>query len=343
MRSRILASGIAACTLVLLLELSARVYLFGLAGLDPRRVDSVKPLWETPFLRRSPIPGLAYEFKPNQEGFYQLVRLRTNSRGLRDDEYSLEKPASTFRVAVMGSSFTVPSGVAIEDAFHSRLEERLSAEFAPTRYEFINFAVDAHRPSQILQMLEHRALAYDPDLILVGATPGSVRLLLQRWDAPPFELRSSPVTHPVFDSFLLRLVELRRRAEPPTFPGRVPARTPHPTAIQRFGEIRARTQIPLVIVRLAISPTEPVPYEVAAERDARDVGLYYVDTRGAFRGTDAREFWIHKLNPHPNARAHARFADVVDEFLRTNGLLGRRGEGGSATSPAGRTGPRAGA
>jgi len=46
-------AGTAAALLgaLLLLELTARVYLFGVAGLHPARVDSVQPLWETGYLR----------------------------------------------------------------------------------------------------------------------------------------------------------------------------------------------------------------------------------------------------------------------------------------------------
>ena len=322
MVGRPIAVGSSILGFCLLLELSARLFLFGLAGLDPQRVDSVKLLWETRLLRSSPIPGLEYEFKPNLSGFHHLAPLHTNSRGLRDIEYTLAKPFNSFRVAVVGSSFTVPSGVAIEHAFHSLLEDRLSNEFTPTRYEFMNFAVDAHRPSQILRMLEGRALAYNPDLILVGASPGATRLFLRAWNGQPTKLRVSPVSHPVFDSFFLKLVESRRRADKPKPVGQVPKRPENPTVIERLGRIRAQTGIPVVIVRLSFSATEPLPVEVAVRKQAEADGLYFVDTSTSFRGTDPRDFWIHGLNSHPNARANAIFADVVDEFLRANRLLG---------------------
>jgi len=157
--------------LFLLLEVSARVYLFGFAGLIPEQINSTRGLAQTEFTRLAPIgSGLVFELKPNLDGIFKLVPFRTNSHGLRDREYKVEKPGDTFRVAVLGSSFSLPAGVAIEDAFHSLLEESLSEEFAPTRYEFINFAVGMYNPGQVLATLERRALAYDPDLILVTAT-----------------------------------------------------------------------------------------------------------------------------------------------------------------------------
>jgi hypothetical protein len=157
--------------LFLLLEVSARVYLFGFAALIPAQINSLRGLPQTGFTRPAPPDsGLVFELKPNLDSYFKLVPFRTNSRGLRDREYAFEKGEGTFRVAVLGSSFALPAGVAIEHAFHSLLEDRLSEEFSPTRFEFINFAVGMYNPGQVLAMLEQRALAFDPDLILVTAT-----------------------------------------------------------------------------------------------------------------------------------------------------------------------------
>ena len=171
--------------LVLLsLELSARLYLFGLAGLSPARVDSVRALPNTGYTRPSKDPALVFEMKPDVDGWFKLARFRTNSQGLRDREYALRKPQGTFRVAVLGASFALPAGVEIEEAFHSLLEERLSEERGPTAVEFINFAVGAYGARQILRMLEARALAYDPDLVLVSVTKLSLEGMLETQPQP---------------------------------------------------------------------------------------------------------------------------------------------------------------
>jgi len=176
---RLLGFAVLGTGLFLLLEVSARVYLFGFAGLVPAQVNSIRGLTQTGYTRRAPVDsGLAFELQPNLDGHFKFAPFRTNSQGLRDREYELEKPENTFRVAVLGASFALPAGVAIEHAFHSLLEERLSEEFAPTRYEFINFAVGMYNPGQILAMLEQRALAYNPDLILVTATRLSMQWMV---------------------------------------------------------------------------------------------------------------------------------------------------------------------
>jgi len=47
------------------------------------------------------------------------------------------------------------------------------------------------------------------------------------------------------------------------------------------------------------------------------------DTRDAFRGSRPSDYWIHELDPHPNASAHAIFAREIDAFLRAEGLIPR--------------------
>ena len=46
-------------------------------------------------------------------------------QGLRDQEYDLQKTKNTFRVVVVGDSYTMPAGVSIEDAYHTLLEEEI--------------------------------------------------------------------------------------------------------------------------------------------------------------------------------------------------------------------------
>ena len=215
--------------LFLLLEVSARVYVFGFAALIPAQINSERGLPQTGYTRPAPAgSGLVFELMPNVDGRFKFAPFRTNSQGLRDREYTLEKPEGTFRVAVLGASFALPAGVAIEHAFHSLLEERLSEELAPTRYEFINFAVGMYNPVQVLAMLEQRALAYDPDLILVTATRLSTPWMVKgpaaslekaRRERGPDSVDAFRKSYPILRSYFYRL--LMQRAGKAPEPGRL--------------------------------------------------------------------------------------------------------------------------
>ena len=341
------------------LELSARMYLFGFAGLVPALVNSVRGLPNTGYTRPSADPGLVFEMKPNIDGHLKLVPFRTNSRGLRDGETPLPKPAGTFRVAVMGASFSLPTGVEIERSFHSLLEEHLSEELAPTRFEFVNFAVGAYGAQQILAMLERRALAYDPDLILFTVTsvllPGLLATSPPQLPAnmPPYNI--GPVTYPFFQSFFARLVESRLGLLPAAsdrasvgprigfiewlvmrwIPSDPPQKPPAPrppseravtavsgeSPLQSLAAIGVRAGLPIVVVRLELDPAAPSAEDRELEVLSRRLGLHHLDTRAGFSGTDPRDYWIYELDPHPNAEANEIFARQIGDFLRAQRLL----------------------
>lgn len=310
------------------LELTARVYLFGLAGLDPRRVNSVHPIGETGFLRASTIPGLHYECAPNVDAFFKLASFRTNSVGLRDREYPVEKPMGVFRIAVLGGSYAVGVGVEIEDTFHSVLERALNQGYSSPRFEIINFAMGGYLPTQLTSVLRHRALRYQPDLVLVSATELSAALFTE--ENPPLDRSYEPreLTNPFFDSFLWKLIQFRRGV-PLTPPNRVVQSEPFErladrSALETFGLISSTTGIPIVIVRLEYVDRRPTLPDRRLKKRAIRYGLDYLDTRAGFRGTNRRSFQIYLFDRHPNAAAHAIFADQVGAFLTSNHLLGQR-------------------
>lgn len=351
--------------LFVLLETSARIYLFGIAGLDPRKINSVHRLRHSGYIQPSPHPDLGFELKPNVDGYLKLVPFRTNSQGLRDREYSVDKPENTFRVVVLGASITLPVGVEIERAFHSVLERELAQELAPLRVEFINFAVSAYNPSQVLAMLELKALGYDPDLILFSSTMLSRMFLLRAARPATTPFLEPPPTYPFFQSFLWKLVESRtgigRPAgiDPAFGPtrigvvegwvarivrwwsgGRDPADRTEPasppreargrraaegaggqTVLERLADISTSTGIPVLMVRLEYAPSEKLAVDREVEAQARKLGIHYLDTRAAFEGTRTQDLWIYPLDPHPNAAAHAIFARVIADYLRSNDLL----------------------
>ena len=311
---------------LLLLEVSSRIFVFGMAGLDSARVASVHTIWETGYLRASRDPMLRYELRPDVDGYFKLARFRTNSRGLADREYSVVKPPDTFRAAVIGASFTLPSGVEIEDAFHTILEERLTDESPSLAYEFINFAVGGYGPRSQLAMLRLRALEYDPDLVIFAATDLSTPHLRTAWNAPYPWPRSLEPRYTFFKSFFVELLRVRlglKRVVPEP-PSAYRSEEGVPTILEKLAEISRETGVPVVVVRLEIDPRAPTRTDEAAARAARAEGLHFVDTRSAFEGMDPRDFWIYALDRHPNAEAHAIFADVLGEFLRSSDLIDER-------------------
>lgn len=307
--------------LVVLLEATARVAIFGARGLDPRRVGILSDTTAHELVHHDTEPDIVFEYRPHLDVWFKTVRFRTNARGLRDAAYPLERPPGTTRIAVIGSSFTLPAGVAIEDAYHSRIERRR----AGARVELLNFAVGMHGASQFVAMIRHRALAYDPQAILVSVTAPAVPTMFQAWDRPPPANMLDLLPRRAPRSWALRLLRARLDRSERPFAGRPRAPAdpapPEDDAIARLGALQRETGIPIMVVRLEFDPRPPTPVEEALERRVRSQGMLYLDTRSAFEGLDPRGFWIDALDPHPNARAHAIFADVIADRLLREGWL----------------------
>lgn len=94
----------------------------------------------------------------NRTGY--TVEYRINSKGLRDEETSYEKPRDTFRIVLLGDSFTFGFGVPIEKHFSTLLEGYFE------NVEVINMGIDAFGVDQELLYLRLEGFRYEPDLVL---------------------------------------------------------------------------------------------------------------------------------------------------------------------------------
>jgi len=156
------------------LELTLRVYYFGPAGLSPARVNSFRNLFESGLVQPAENLQVWYQLKPDLNELFRGATLVTNSQGLADKEYSLAKPDATYRIAVVGSSWAMGSGVQGKDTFHAVLERQFNERSAKQKYEFINFGVENYGLGEMMGTIRHKVLAYQPDMILfiiTGYTP----------------------------------------------------------------------------------------------------------------------------------------------------------------------------
>ena len=115
---------------------------------------------------------------PNAEGWYRdegESYVQINSQGLNDREHEIAKPAGTFRIAVLGDSYTEAFQVPRENAFWAVLEKQLSScpAFKGTKVEVINLGISGHGTAQEYLTLKHHGWRYSPDLVLVAFYTGN--------------------------------------------------------------------------------------------------------------------------------------------------------------------------
>jgi lysophospholipase L1-like esterase len=114
---------------------------------------------------RSSVEGLNYEMAPSRDATYQGVRVRTNSLGMRDNEVTSRKPSGELRIAALGDSVTF--GWALDvDASWPAVLERAIREHRPC--DVMNFGVSGYSLRDDAVVLRAKALALEPDVIVVG-------------------------------------------------------------------------------------------------------------------------------------------------------------------------------
>lgn len=115
---------------------------------------------------------LHHKFKPNASGRYKTTEFDTdykiNSLGLRDKEYSVQKPPNTFRILMVGDSFTEGDGVYSNETFSKRLEEKLQALHSPVKFEVINAGVGSYSSLLEYLYLKNYGLQLQPDLVILN-------------------------------------------------------------------------------------------------------------------------------------------------------------------------------
>jgi hypothetical protein len=115
---------------------------------------------------------------PGAEGWDRTENdmfIRINSLGMRDRERDVAKPDGTFRIAVLGDSFTEAKQVELDETFAAVIERQLA--FCPARgerqIEVLNFGVAGYSTTQQLLMFEHRARHFAPDLVVLATLTGN--------------------------------------------------------------------------------------------------------------------------------------------------------------------------
>jgi hypothetical protein len=311
-----------------LLEISYRYIIFGSDSLNYEKMNSVTPLGLSGLIEPSRDREIVYQLKPNLNTYFKMARFKTNSKGLRDKEYSMTKPKNTIRVAVVGDSLTMPAGVNIEDAYHSILEEEFNTSCPRKSYEFINFAVGGYYLSQYWAVIRKKVMDWDPDMILIGFCE------YNDFEIPPDKLFEG--TYKVkekgnpffFQSFAIRSLKqfFKNLGKKDTdknqgIDGNSTLTEQQVDYMHRvfsmIGALSMEKKIPIVVANLGITPSEQHELEAIVTNS----GLYYVDPTHSFEGAEISEHSIFPTDNHPNTKANLVIANVIREYLDKNKLL----------------------
>ena len=116
-----------------------------------------------------------FTFRPNSSGSFSLKNnqgeviqctITISSQNVRDKEYG-EKDGNTFRIVMLGDSYTMGHGLKPEDAIDEVLEHFLREEYNNVNIEVINCGVGGYAPWQERIFLKEYGFAFDPDFVIL--------------------------------------------------------------------------------------------------------------------------------------------------------------------------------
>jgi hypothetical protein len=97
------------------------------------------------------------------------IKFEVNSLGLRDYEYQENKPDGSYRILMLGDSFTEGYGVELDETFSKLLEKKLNTAL-DGKIEVINAGVSGYSPILELLYLKNKGLELKPDLVILNYT-----------------------------------------------------------------------------------------------------------------------------------------------------------------------------
>jgi hypothetical protein len=114
------------------------------------------------------------QIKPNLDTTFKIASFKTNSAGFRDDEFAVNRPPGTLRVALNGGSIEMGGGVPNEQIFASIVESKLNTEkpFADLGWDttdLLNFSIPKNHMPQQIGTTDKLIPKYQPDIVIYTA------------------------------------------------------------------------------------------------------------------------------------------------------------------------------
>jgi hypothetical protein len=317
-----------------------------------------------PFYVNTP-GGMRFVYDGNPRGYFgpaNEVDHHTNRLGFRGGELQPEKPPGTLRLVFLGDSFTFGEGVRDADTYAESSRALLSAHATglPLRVEALNLGVGGYNTSDEERMLRTVAMAYSPDVVVLGyvlndAEPSLLEYdsVARRvvWSATAGDAPELGANQPPPDTWIhqLRLARLiwrffaNRETSLRTvefyvslYAESAAAWDENRQALHDIIELCRSRNVPCIVILFPIlhQLDDGYPFaEIHAKvgHEVEEAGGTLIDLLPRLKGRDASELWVHPADHHPNEVVHAIAARELVSAVASLGVIERA----AASLPAG--------
>lgn len=285
-------------------------------------------------------PVLRFELMPHPPKMWpdvygRFYEVRINEHGMRGRPVERNKPAGTFRIAVVGDSYIFGAGVEESATLPMQLEARLAARAVGRPVEVLNFGVGGYNALQETELIRTRVLAFEPDLLIWVYYIND----LEQQDHHPYVPQYCGVPVELeehIDAWLRRQLKLWRLVVHQTKwsmdketmyqPGGLALRCYRGCA-QRVGEMARARSLPVILAFLPFPDWPGVePWIIASERPhveaaAAEQNFIYTDLTETLTGRLADTITNSKDDRHLNRAGYALLAAHLEQIIFEKQLL----------------------
>ncbi len=271
-----------------------------------------------------------YRPKPNTTTYGHPFRV--NQLGFRGREIRARSVVgpNTFRIVVLGDSFTAGIGVAEGDRYTDILERALRKEYPEVQIEVVNLGVQGFETVQELKTLKRLWPVIEPDLTVVGFYDNDPNITYRHYVSYRFPV--SPGLRRVLEPWLcFRIPEVlfdpfvRWIKDEPNHLDEIAAAYRTDSRDWRIfeesvGEIsrfvyEKSGHRPLALGLMSTDASNTFPWQQARDTFVR-AGFLWLDLGSKFRVEPVSRFELH-----PGPRTHQRYAERLSKTILSSGII----------------------
>jgi alginate O-acetyltransferase complex protein AlgI len=269
---------------------------------------------------------LGVELLPRKKIRFRNMSFTTNSHGLRDKEYALEKPAGTYRFALLGSSSDMGNGVGDTDTYESIVEQELNKHNANDLYrnfEILNFSMNGYDFVRYVKLCDLKVFQFHPDAVITVGHPGDSRRVVERvvWASNNINILEFDTLKNIARHWGFRPGMDRTEASKLLLPY---GDTILEWALNTISKkCREHNAIPIyLLIPLHDRITERAEYDTDLRRAAK-AGFITIDLSDIFKGYSPDLLQIKPWDTHLNASGHKLVAEALyNKIIEMRNTLG---------------------